>query len=47
MQQNLDVCNFELTESEMEAVKAMNRNDAGTIPFNDPKFIRHLIETYG
>ena len=47
MQQNLDVFDFELTETEMEAVKALNRNDSGTVPFNDPKFIRFLIETYG
>lgn len=47
MQQNLDVFDFELTEAEMKAVKALNRNDAGTVPFNDPKFIRYLIETYG
>ncbi len=47
MAQNLDIFDFTLTGQEMEQITAMNRHDEGTINFQDPQFVKHLIKTYG
>lgn len=47
MKQNLDIFDFRLTDDEMMRIATLNRHDAGTVNFNDPQFIKHLIETYG
>ena len=47
MRQNLDVLDFELTAEEMARIATMNDTDEGTVNFNDPQFIKYLIETYG
>lgn len=47
MRQNFDIFDFHLTENEMLQIASLNRHDAGTVNFNDPQFIKHLIETYG
>lgn len=47
MKQNIDVFDFQLSDEDMNKIAAMNQNDAGTINFEDPNFIKHLIETYG
>lgn len=47
MKQNLDIFDFRLADDEMTQVATLNRHDAGTVKFNDPQFIKHLIETYG
>ncbi len=47
MRQNLDIFDFSLTEDEMALIASMNQHDAGTINFQDPQFVKHLIETYG
>ena len=47
MQQNLDIFDFELTEEDMKQIATMNQHDTGTVNFNDPQFVKYLIETYG
>ena len=47
MQQNIDIFDFELTDTEMQQIAMMNQHDTGTVNFNDMQFVKHLIETYG
>ena len=47
MQQNLDIFDFTLTEDDMARIATMNQHDTGTVNFNDPQFVKYLIETYG
>ena len=47
MQQNFDIFDFSLTAEEMAQVAVLNQQDAGFINFNDPAFVKYLIETYG
>lgn len=47
MKQNIDVFDFELTPDDMQRIAQMNQTDEGTVNFNNPAFIKHLIETYG
>lgn len=47
MAQNLDIFDFRLTDEEMAEIATLNRHDEGTVNFNDPVFIKYLIETYG
>ena len=47
MAQNLDIFDFTLTGQEMAQITAMNLHDEGTINFQDPQFVKHLIKTYG
>ena len=47
MQQNFDVFDFTLTRDDMAQIETMNQSDAGFINFNDPAFVKYLLETYG
>lgn len=47
MEQNFDIFDFSLTAEEMAQVAVLNQQDAGFINFNDPAFVKYLIETYG
>lgn len=47
MQENFAVEDFALTEDEMSRIASLNEHDAGNVNFDDPGFIRYLIETYG
>jgi len=47
MAQNLDIFDFKLTTEEMAQIATMNQHDTGTINFQDPQFVKYLIETYG
>ena len=47
MQQNIDIFDFELTDTEMQQIATMNQHDTGTVNFNDMQFVKYLIETYG
>ena len=47
MAQNLDIFDFSLTDQDMQTIAALNQQDAGFINFNDPQFVKYLIETYG
>ena len=47
MQQNFDIFDFELTAEDMEQITIMNQHDTGTVNFNDPQFVKYLIETSG
>lgn len=47
MAQNIDIFDFTLTDDDMAQIGRMNQHDSGTINFNDPKFVKYLIENYG
>jgi len=47
MAQNLNIFDFTLTAEEMAQIATMNQHDTGTINFQDPQFVKYLIETYG
>lgn len=47
MAQNLDIFDFKLTPVDIQRIAQMNQTDDGTVNFNDPNFIKYLIETYG
>ena len=47
MEQNLDIFDFNLTPVDNQRIAEMNLTDDGTVNFNDPNFIKYLIETYG
>lgn len=47
MAENFDIFDFSLSDGDMAQIGKLNRNDAGTINFNDPEFVRMLVETYG
>ena len=47
MAQNLDIFDFTLTTEEMSQIATMNQYDTGTVNFQDPQFVKYLIETYG
>ena len=47
MAENFNIFDFKLAEDDMAAIAKLNRHDEGTVSFNDPAFIKTLIETYG
>ena len=47
MAQNLNIFDFVLTTEEMAQIATMNQHDTGTVNFQDPQFVKYLIETYG
>jgi len=47
MEQNLDIFDFRLSDADMQAISALNQQDSGFVNFNDPQFVKYLIETYG
>lgn len=47
MAQNIDIFDFTLTDDDMALIGKMNQHDTGTINFNDPQFVKYLIENYG
>ncbi len=47
MAQNLNIFDFMLTTEEMAQIATMNQQDTGTVNFQDPQFVKYLIETYG
>ena len=47
MRENADIFNFALSEQEMKELAQLNEKDTGNVNFDDPAFIRYLIETYG
>ena len=47
MQQNFDIFDFTLTNTEMQQIATMNQHDTGTVNFTDMNFVKYLIETYG
>ena len=47
MAQNIDIFNFSLTDDDMAQIAKMNQHDTGTRNFNDPQFVKYLIENYG
>lgn len=46
MAQNFDIFDFRLTDQDMSGIATLNSQDEGTVNFNDPVFIKYLIETY-
>ena len=47
MEQNFNIFDFSLSSNEMQMIAQMNQEDAGFINFQDPNFVKYLIETYG
>ena len=47
MAQNFNIFDFKLTTEEMAQIATMNQHDTGTVNFQDPQFVKYLIETYG
>ena len=47
MEQNFNIFDFSLTSNEMQQIATLNQEDAGFINFQDPGFVKYLIETYG
>ena len=47
MAQNLNIFDFMLTTEDMVQIATMNQHDTGTVNFQDPQFVKYLIETYG
>ena len=47
MAQNIDIFDFSLSDDDMAQIAKMNQHDAGTRDFDDPQFVKYLIETYG
>ena len=47
MEQNFNIFDFSLTSNDMQQIATLNQEDAGFINFQDPRFVKYLIETYG
>ena len=47
MEQNFNIFDFQLTSNEMQESATLNQEDAGFINFQDPNFVKYLIENYG
>ena len=47
MQQNFNIFDFSLSSNEMQQIATLNQEDAGFVNFQDPGFVKYLIETYG
>ena len=47
MEQNFNIFDFSLTSNEMQEIATLNQEDAGFINFQDPNFVKYLIENYG
>ncbi|MCM1504499.1 MAG: aldo/keto reductase [Muribaculum sp.] len=46
MAENFNIFDFSLSNGDMAKIATMNQQDTGTVPFQDPAFIKNLIETY-
>ena len=47
MEQNFNIFDFSLTSNEMQEIATLNQEDAGFVNFQDPNFVKYLIENYG
>ena len=47
MVQNINIFDFQLDEDDMTKISKLNQQDAGMVNFNDPEFVKFIIETYG
>ena len=46
MAENIDVFGFRLSYDDMAAIAKLNMHDEGAVNFNDPAFIKMLVDTY-
>ena len=46
MAENLDIFDFRLTDGDMSSIAKLNMHDEGAVNFNDPAFIKMLIDMY-
>ena len=46
MAENLDIFDFRLTDDDMAEIAGLNLHDEGTVSFNEPAFIKMLLDTY-
>ena len=44
MEQNFNIFDFSLTSNEMQQIATLNQEDAGFVNFQDPQFVKYLIE---
>ena len=47
MAQNFAIFDFTLTDDDMAQIATLNQHDTGTNNFNDPQFVKYLIQNYG
>ena len=47
MEQNFNIFDFSLSSNEVQQIATLNQEDAGFVNFQDPNFVKYLIETYG
>ena len=47
MEQNFNIFDFSLSSNEMQQIATLNQEDAGFVNFQDPQFVKYLIESYG
>ena len=47
IEQNFNIFDFSLTSNEMQEIATLNQEDAGFVNFQDPNFVKYLIENYG
>ena len=46
MEENFNVFDFSLTADDIAQINTLNKNDHGTVQFDDPTFIKWLADTY-
>ena len=46
MAENIDVFGFRLSDDDIAAIAKLNMHDEGAVNFNDPAFIKMLVDTY-
>ena len=44
MVKNLNIFDFTLTDEDMAQIATMNQHDTGTVNFQDPQFVKYLIQ---
>ena len=46
MAQNFDIFDFSLTDGDMAEIAGLNLHDEGNVDFDNPAFIKMLLDTY-
>ena len=46
MAQNFDIFDFSLTDGDMTEIAGLNLHDEGNVDFDNPAFIKMLLDTY-
>jgi diketogulonate reductase-like aldo/keto reductase len=43
MQQNMESMDFTLSQADIDEIKTLNKEDGGTVRFNDPQFVNYIL----